>query len=453
MNRPDALDIYATYTGLVYLTPLHRRLPGRPLPRPAQGDPHRRHPRWRWATSPCPSSRCSTSALGLLILGNGFFKPNISTMVGQLYPQGDPRRDGAYTIFYMGINLGAFFAPLVCGPLGETVGWHYGFAAAGVGMVFGLMTFVFTQRLPGRAGYPPDGESRPRHRLGRADWVQIVVIAAASIAALRLRAPPSAWPRRSRPATGRLAWLTDRDHRARCYKGRDPRRRPASSSSTRPSRRRPADAEETTLHEPFTERLAADRGDPRSSACSRSSSGWASSRRAGRSTCSPTRRRTGRSSATTSRPRGIQSINPLFIFSLAPALLDPLDLPRPDAVPAALDGQDGHGPDPARRGVRGDVLSPASSARSGKISPLWLISVYFIYTLAELCLSPIGLSLVNKLAHPRIASLMMAIWFLCTAVANYLAGIMEQTIEPYHLNLWAFLGCWRSIPGRASCWP
>jgi len=80
-------------------------------------------------------------ALGLLIIGNGFFKPNISTLVGSLYPEGDPRRDSGFTIFYMGINLGAMIAPLFCGFLGETYGWHYGFAAAGVGMLAGLIVF------------------------------------------------------------------------------------------------------------------------------------------------------------------------------------------------------------------------------------------------------------------------------------------------------------------------
>ena len=80
-------------------------------------------------------------ALGLLIIGNGFFKPNISTLVGSLYPEGDPKRDSGFTIFYMGINLGAMIAPLFCGYLGETYGWHYGFAAAGVGMLAGLIVF------------------------------------------------------------------------------------------------------------------------------------------------------------------------------------------------------------------------------------------------------------------------------------------------------------------------
>jgi len=81
-------------------------------------------------------------ALGLLIVGNGFFKPNISTMVGSLYPQGSSRRDAGFTIFYMGINLGAALAPLVCGYVGETYGWHYGFGLATIGMLLGLATFA-----------------------------------------------------------------------------------------------------------------------------------------------------------------------------------------------------------------------------------------------------------------------------------------------------------------------
>src|ERR1700683_3090718 len=90
-------------------------------------------------------------ALLFLILGNGCFKPNISTQVGRLYPPGDPRRDRAYSIFYVGINVGAFLAPLVCGSLGEKVGFHYGFAAAGVGMCIGLCIYLYALPL-----LPPD---------------------------------------------------------------------------------------------------------------------------------------------------------------------------------------------------------------------------------------------------------------------------------------------------------
>lgn len=81
------------------------------------------------------------AALSLLILGNGFFKPNISSMIGKYYSEGDPRRDGAFTIFYMGINIGAFLTPLTCGAIGELEGWHYGFSLAGFGMLLGLLIF------------------------------------------------------------------------------------------------------------------------------------------------------------------------------------------------------------------------------------------------------------------------------------------------------------------------
>ena len=93
------------------------------------------------------SEQCFLLALFFLILGNGCFKPNISTQVGGLYAAGDGRRDGAFTIFYMGINLGAVFSPLVCGTLGQTVGWHYGFGAAGVGMIAGLAIYHFGRHL------------------------------------------------------------------------------------------------------------------------------------------------------------------------------------------------------------------------------------------------------------------------------------------------------------------
>ena len=81
--------------------------------------------------------------LGVLILGNGFFKPNISTIVGDLYDNDDPRKDGGFTIFYMGINIGAFLSPFIAGTLGEKVGWPYGYLSAGLGMLIGVMWFYW----------------------------------------------------------------------------------------------------------------------------------------------------------------------------------------------------------------------------------------------------------------------------------------------------------------------
>ncbi len=118
-------------------------------------------------------------ALLVLIVGSGAFKPNISTQVGGLYAPDDRRRDRAYTIFYVGINLGAFLAPLVCGTLGEKVGWHYGFSAAGFGMLIGLIVYVGGSRTlpaeePRRSRNQPGGHPR----LDRAQWRSVAALMA-----------------------------------------------------------------------------------------------------------------------------------------------------------------------------------------------------------------------------------------------------------------------------------
>jgi dipeptide/tripeptide permease len=116
-------------------------------------------------------------ALVILILGNGAFKPNMSTQVGELYRPGDPRRDRAYSIFYVGINVGAFLAPLVCGMLRERVGWHYGFAAAGVAMLIALTTYlVATPHLPPDPLFA-DAKSPDVHRpTNQQEWHAVVAL-------------------------------------------------------------------------------------------------------------------------------------------------------------------------------------------------------------------------------------------------------------------------------------
>ena len=98
--------------------------------------------------------------IGFIIIGNGFFKPNISSMVGQLYKDSDIRKDGAYTIFYMGINCGAFLGILLCGYLGETIGWHWGFGVAGIFMFFGMLQFYFAQNIFGSIGLKPEKKEK-----------------------------------------------------------------------------------------------------------------------------------------------------------------------------------------------------------------------------------------------------------------------------------------------------
>jgi POT family proton-dependent oligopeptide transporter len=174
--QPFASQIYRFYTGLVYLTPIfggfladrvlgHRRTVILGASLMALGH-------FMMAFEPL-----LLLALVMLILGNGAFKPNMSTQVGELYRPGDPRRDRAYSIFYVGINVGAFLAPLVCGTLGERVGWHYGFAAAGVGMLIALTTYlVATPHLP------PDplfaaAKSRDAYRpMSRQEWHAVVAL-------------------------------------------------------------------------------------------------------------------------------------------------------------------------------------------------------------------------------------------------------------------------------------
>jgi len=140
--QPFASQVYGLYTGLVYLTPvvggiIADRLLGQRRT-VVIGAALMAVGHFMMAFEPL-----FLFALTVLILGNGAFKPNISTQVGALYAPGDARRDRAFSIFYVGINLGAFLAPLVCGTLGEEIGWHYGFGAAGVGMTIGLAVYLY----------------------------------------------------------------------------------------------------------------------------------------------------------------------------------------------------------------------------------------------------------------------------------------------------------------------
>jgi POT family proton-dependent oligopeptide transporter len=171
--QPLASQIYGAYTGFVYLTPIFGGL----LADRVLGQ----HRTVILGAALMAAGHFMMAfehlflvALTVLILGNGCFKPNISTQVGALYAPGDRRRDRAFSIFYVGINLGAFFSPLVCGTLGEEFGWHYGFAAAGVGMTTGLIIYLFAT-----PSLPKDTigtRAAPQLPLARADWKAIGAI-------------------------------------------------------------------------------------------------------------------------------------------------------------------------------------------------------------------------------------------------------------------------------------
>ena len=169
-ENSDALVLYAFYTGLVYLTPM---LGG-------------------WLADTYLGSRNSVVigamimtlghaslafetefmfyvGIGLLIIGNGFFKPNITPIVGQMYPDGSPLKDSAYTIFYMAVNAGAFLGMLICGWLGETQGWSYGFGAAGIFMFFGALQFYFGQKIFGNIGERKPKEEKEQNNFGETE--------------------------------------------------------------------------------------------------------------------------------------------------------------------------------------------------------------------------------------------------------------------------------------------
>jgi len=183
-NDDNALDVYSWYMTLVYLTPI------------IGGYLADRFLGQRWAVLmggtlimaghfllALPGVPLFFAALGFLVLGNGLFKPNISTMVGGLYPPKDPRRDSAFSIFYMGINLGGALGGIVCGYLGQQVAWHYGFGAAGVGMLIGLVAFALLNRqMLGQVGLTPVKQTAnvqalvQRPSLTREDWQRLIVL-------------------------------------------------------------------------------------------------------------------------------------------------------------------------------------------------------------------------------------------------------------------------------------
>jgi POT family proton-dependent oligopeptide transporter len=462
MDRPGALDIYATYTGLVYLTPLlggyladtflgQRKaiLIGGSLM--ALGH-------FAMAFEPL-----LYMALGLLILGNGFFKPNISTMVGQLYPQGDARRDSAYTIFYMGINLGAFFSPLVCGTLGERLGWHYGFGAAGVGMVFGLLTFSAMQQALGTQGYPPDRAPTDRPRLVMADWVHVTLLTLAGVGIVYAALTPSGRIAGMIPQWGWILVLGYWTVLAfaliaiTALVTGGSRRKPAVPSPSPEPGVTPEVAgtedigaeEKEDPHAPFTaaqwQRIAVIL-----IVAIFSIVFWMGFEQAGGTLTLFADQKTRRVLFGEEFPASwYQSVNPLLIFILAP--LFSLIWTTLDRTRFALTSTAKMGIGLILLGLGFVVMAGAEgeSARSGGalVGPQWLTFVYLLFTLGELCLSPIGLSLVNKLAPARVASLMMALWFTSTAIANYLAGKLEAILESSEVDLWTFLIFTSIVPG------
>ena len=280
-------------------------------------------------------------ALLFLILGNGAFKPNISTQVGSLYPQGDPRRDSAFTIFYMGINIGAFFSPFVCGTLGQVYGWHYGFTAAGVGMVIGLVVYLWGQK------YLAEDEFSHRQTLSKSKKTK------------------------SEPLTPK-EWKAVFGLMGLCF-----------------------------LNIVF----------------------WAVFEQQGNTLQYFAEHKTDWTLGSINIPSTwLQSINPMFIFLFAPFLI--AFWKKQGKKQMSSVGKMSLG-----CLLLGLSFIPMIYATSGldnesRIYWLWFLPTMAILTMGELWLSPIGLSLVTKVAPVKIVSMMMGMWFLSSFFGNYLGGFI-----------------------------
>ena len=332
-------------------------------------------------------------SLALIIVGVGFLKANISTMVGQLYAADDPRRDGGFTLFYMGINLGAFFAALICGYLGETYGWRYGFGLAGIGMLLGLVTFIRGAPLLAGIGQPPEPARLRAPFFAGLSREQLIY--GAGILGVGVAWGLMQW----RDAVGGLLMLTG-----------------------------VASALGIVVYAFWRcTKLERDRLLVLLLLIVVSVVFWALFEQAGTSINLFTDRNVDRELfGATIAASQFQSVNPGFIMLLAPlfAMLWPWLAAR-GLEPGT----------PAKFGLAvvqvglGFVALVAGAARADDahlVAVGWLVLAYLLHTTGELCLSPVGLSAVTRLSVPRIVGFMMGVWFLASAFSHYAGGMIAQ---------------------------
>lgn len=332
-------------------------------------------------------------SISLIIVGVGFLKPNISTIVGKLYGIGDSRRDSGFTIFYMGINIGAFSATLLCGYLGETLGWRYGFGAAGIGMLVGLAIFIYGQRYLHGIAEPHDLTylqqsvapvylpSLNRERLiylsaiaslfGIWQMVQATHLVQWSLNGLSFIV-----------AAGLLWFILKRCNPVE--RGRMMVLMILTFS--------------TVIFWALFEQTAASMTLYADRVVNREFLGLEL------------------------KASQFGALNPLFIMLLAPVFA---------VLWTALSKRNREPSTPVKfslgimqAGLGFGVLVMGASFPndSGKVAALWLILAYLLHTTGELCLSPVGLSAVTKLSVPRIVGLMMGTWFLATAYSEFMAA-------------------------------
>ena len=329
-------------------------------------------------------------SLALIVSGVGFLKPNISTMVGALYEEGDPRRDSGFTIFYMGINIGAFTATLLCGYLGEEIGWAYGFGAAGIGMLLGLIIFLWGQKyLEGLAEPPSNKYMTKVNGISFENWAYISGVVMVLVTWFLVQ---------NSQLVGQLlggfgiifigAWLL--------Y---------ALLKCAPEERDRLIVVGILILFSLIF---------------------WALFEQAGSSLNILTDRGVDRVIFGWEVPASMfQSLNAGFIFTIAPlfALLW-IALAKRNMEPST----------PIKFSI-GIVLVGLgflalvygmNSSEGLQTGVIWIVLIYLLHTLGELCLSPVGLSSVTKLSPQRIVGFMMGMWFFASAAGNYVASLIAK---------------------------
>jgi len=356
------------------------------------------------------------AGLVLIALGTGLLKPNISSIVGQLYAKDDPRRDAGFSIFYMGINLGALISPIVCGYLGQRVGWHWGFGAAGVGMTFGLAQYVLGRSRLGQAGLLTEPPAQP----GRLWAIILAAVAAASIllyavwpyrgwVMLVLTAVLFAWLLRTGAPRGREAAPQDERRRIDSGGAEDERRRIDFAAAEAATERKRIGA--IIVLFVFATLF------------------WVGFEQAGSSLNLFADQYTNNVLLGWSFPSSwYQSVEPVFVVAFAPVfawLWMRLGRREPSS-PAKF----AYGLLLLGLGFLFVAVAAQIYVRTGtKVSPWWLILLYLFHALGELSLSPVGLSTVTKLAPARIVGLMMGVWFLALSLGNFLAGHVAGYFE------------------------
>ncbi|MEO0649146.1 MAG: peptide MFS transporter [Planctomycetota bacterium] len=333
-------------------------------------------------------------ALAFIIVGSGFLKANISVIVGQLYPRADTRRDGAYTIFYMGINLGAFLGSLLCGWLGETYGWSYGFGAAGIGMLLGLVVFVIGKPLLMGRGEPPRPEELKRSSLGLPfEWLLYLWGLVAVVVCWYLV--------QNQALVGSLLGISGLALVAYVI-------------STAVMK---LDAIERNRIFAALFLIVC------------SILFWALFEQAGSSLNLLTDRLVDREIFGQEVPAStFQSINAIYIILLAPVLAGLWTFMGRKGIEPSAPMKFGLGMIQLGGGFLVLVLGAQGAGADGLIPVLFIFLIYLLHTTGELCLSPVGLSAMNKLAPAYMASLIMGTWFFASATGNFVAGLIASAI-------------------------